>query len=619
MITIKSTFGAFGLASMVPAISMAQSELPNFVFMMAEDVAPHFVGLYNEGRGAQLPNLESMASEGIVFNNAYSCAPVSSAARSTLFTSCYAPRLGVSFHRKLQEVPMPEDQYMFPAYLRKAGYFTVNAAKTDYNCITDTTAWNIIRGKMGGWRKRTDKNQPFLFVKTNPVCHESCLHFTAQQMAERKTFHSPESANLLPMHPDTELFRYTYATFYDRIRKVDDELGEMIQMLKQDGLLDNTFIFYMGDNGGSLPGTKGYTLEPGLKVPLVVYVPRKWRDRLPVSVNSRVDGFVSFMDLGPTLLHLAGIEVPEGMDGTPFMGEDITQHKMNERDVVYGYGDRFDELYASNRTVRKGNLKYSRNFTPYHPKSLYALYRYKQLAFVEWKQMYEDGKLNEVQSRFFEPQGAEELYDLANDPYETNNLASLAEYKEDLQDMRKLLSQHMLDMNDLGIFPECIWFTEGNDGPVSYGVRSHDRLCAALDAANLQLLSFSKGKAKALKALKSQNPVIRYWALTACINWGEEAAALVPAIQKMQKKEKEPFVSSRAMVFLSRMKAADNPVKEFKTILKKARGTAECLNILNDMAYMKEQNPEWKWNVSADNVLYPNETTDWRLLYLNAE
>lgn len=446
----KSTISILSLATLAPTLAIAQETRPNFVFMMTEDVAPHFVGLYNEGKGAQLPNVESLAREGLIFNNAYSNAPVSSAARSTLITGCYGPRLGISFHRKLQEVAIPDNLHMFPAYLRQAGYFTANAAKTDYNCFTDNTAWDVIKGKLGEWRNRPDKKQPFLFVRTNAASHESCLHFNTQQMAERKTFHSPESANLLPMHPETDLFRYTYATFYDKMRKVDEELGKMVRMLREDGELDNTFIFYFGDNGGSLPGSKGYTSEVGLKVPLVVYVPKNFRHKLPVSINTRVNGFVSFIDFGPTLLHLAGIDVPKGMDGTPFLGEDISLEQMNARDEVFGYGDRFDELYAFNRTVRKGNFKYSRNFIPYHPKSLFAAYRYKQLAFMQWKEMYEAGELNHIQSSFFEPQGAEELYDLSKDPYETQNLAQRPEYAKEVKRMRSVLFNHMLDMNDLG-------------------------------------------------------------------------------------------------------------------------------------------------------------------------
>ncbi len=128
-----------------------------------------------------------------------------------------------------------------------------------------------------------------------------------------------------PIHPDTPLFRYTYATFYDCIMESDRELGKLINMLKEDGELDNTFIFYFGDNGGSLPGTKGYTNELGLNVPLVVYVPEKWRKLLPVKIGEHTKGFVSFVDLGPTIMHLAGIDIPQNIDGTPVLGKDISK------------------------------------------------------------------------------------------------------------------------------------------------------------------------------------------------------------------------------------------------------------------------------------------------------
>ena len=154
---------------------------------------------------------------------------------------------------------------------------------------------------------------PFFHVYTNAVTHEGKLQFKENALKEIPTHNDPASVTVHPYHPDTELFRYTYATFYDRIQDSDTALGKLIEMLENDDELDNTFVFYFGDNGGSLPGTKGYTTEGGLQVPLVVYVPRKWRDFLPVKVGQRADGFVSFMDLGPTLLHLAGISIPEGI------------------------------------------------------------------------------------------------------------------------------------------------------------------------------------------------------------------------------------------------------------------------------------------------------------------
>lgn len=596
----------------------APHERPNFVWFMAEDISKHYLSLYNDGKeGVATPNVEKLAAEGIVFNNAYCNAPVSSAARSTLITGCYAPRLGVSFHRKLQKMPMPEGLNMFPSYLRKAGYHTSNATKTDYNCFLDKTAWDVVEGKIGEWRNRPDKRKPFFHVYTNAVTHEGKLQFKKNAVKEVPVHNNPASVTIHPYHPDTELFRYTYATFYDRIQDSDTALGELIEMLKTDGELDNTFVFYFGDNGGSLPGTKGYTTEGGLQVPLVVYVPRKWREFLPVKVGQRVDGFVSFMDLGPTLLHLAGITVPEGIDGTPFLGEDISLKQLNDRDEVYGYGDRFDELYAFNRTVRKGRFKYSRNFQPYHSKSLYAFYRYKQAAFREWKELYVKGMLNEIQKRFFEPQGAEELYDLSVDPYETKNLATVPVYRSTLENLRILLKGKLLEENDLGFYPECVWLEQGSQNPTGFGKKKKDKIKIYSDIADLEMASFKDAKPAISKALNSSDPVERYWGATVCASFGGEAVSLYKELELLTV-DTQAFVRSRAIVALSRMGKV-NPVPLMKEALQIAGSGAESLLILNDITYLQESNLGVHFNLQESDILQKCSVTDWRLKYLSAK
>ena len=596
----------------------APHERPNFVWFMAEDISKHYLSLYNDGKeGVATPNVEKLAAEGIVFNNTYCNAPVSSAARSTLITGCYAPRLGVSFHRKLQKMPMPEGLNMFPSYLRKAGYHTSNATKTDYNCFLDKTAWDVVEGKIGEWRNRPDKRKPFFHVYTNAVTHEGKLQFKKNAVKEVPTHNNPASVTIHPYHPDTELFRYTYATFYDRIQDSDTALGELIEMLKTDGELDNTFVFYFGDNGGSLPGTKGYTTEGGLQVPLVVYVPRKWREFLPVKVGQRVDGFVSFMDLGPTLLHLAGITVPEGIDGTPFLGEDISLKQLNDRDEVYGYGDRFDELYAFNRTVRKGRFKYSRNFQPYHSKSLYALYRYKQAAFREWKELYAKGMLNEIQKRFFEPQGAEELYDLSVDPYETKNLVTVPTYRSTLENLRILLKGKLLEENDLGFYPECVWLEQGSQNPTGFGKKKKDKIKIYSDIADLEMASFKDAKPAISKALNSSDPVERYWGATVCASFGGEAVSLYKELELLTV-DTQAFVRSRAIVALSRMGKV-NPVPLMKEALQIAGSGAESLLILNDITYLQESNLGVHFNLQESDILQKCSGTDWRLKYLSAK
>lgn len=595
-----------------------QQERPNFVWFMAEDVSKHYLSLYNDGQfGAVTPNVERLANEGIVFNNAYCNAPVSSAARSTLITGCYAPRLGASLHRRLEQVPMPEGLNMFPSYLRKVGYHTSNASKTDYNCFMDKTAWDIANGEMGGWRNRPDKSKPFFHVRTNAMTHEGKLQFNKSAVMETPTVHLAAEVMIHPYHPDTELFRYTYATFYDRIQDSDKELGELMSMLQADKELDNTFIFYFGDNGGALPGTKGYTTETGLQVPLVVYVPKKWRDKLPVKVGTKANGFVSFMDLGPTLLHLAGIQIPKQMDGTPFLGMDISLQKLNARDEVYGYGDRFDELYAFNRTLRKGNFKYSRNFQPYHSKSLYAFYRYKQAAFREWQTMYERGELNATQSRFFEPQGAEELYDLSIDPYETRNLVNETAYSSKLKELRGLLKATMIKECDLGFFPECVWLEKGRQNPTSFGLANVSSIKRYSDIADLEMSSFEQGEAGIRGALKSSDPVERYWGATVCASLGEEAASLYPEL-KLLLNDSHAYVKSRAVVALGKVKRVE-PIALMKEALLAAKTGAESLLILNDITYLQDAGLEYHFTLESTDVPRKCNGVDWRLKYLRSK
>ncbi len=593
------------------------AERPNFVWYMTEDLSKHYLKLYNEdGSGAPSPNLEKMAQEGIIFDNAFSNAPVSSAARSTLITSCYGTRLGISLHRKSRLVNLPEGINMFPTYLRRAGYHTSNAAKTDYNCQTDKEAWDIINGKIGDWRKRKDKSQPFFHVRTNTVTHEGHLHFSLNDLKNKKTETNPNSVSIHPMHPDTPLFRYTYASFYDCIMESDRELGKLINMLKEDGELDNTFIFYFGDNGGSLPGTKGYTNELGLNVPLVVYVPEKWRKLLPVELGEHTKGFVSFVDLGPTIMHLAGIDIPQHIDGTPILGKDISKKDMDSKNTAYGYGDRFDELYAFNRTLRKGNIKYSRNFQPYHPKSLYAVYRYKQAAFREWFDMYNEGKLNDVQERFFMPQGSEELYDLSNDPFETENLINNPKYSEILIEMRNELKNKLVNDLDLGFIPECAWIEEGYKDPVKYAQSRKDDIKKYSDLIDLQMKPITQVKKEIRNAIASEDDVTRYWAATVCASYGKKADIFRKDLEKLLS-DNQAYVASRALAALNNFSRQDN-VTTVKRLLKQAKSGPESLSILNDAAYIKWKTGE-SFSISMSDISKPATSIEWRVDYLNGK
>lgn len=605
-----------GASSSVMALEKP-AKRPNFVWFMEEDVSKHYLRLYNpDGVGAVTPNVEKLAKEGILFSHAFCNAPVSSAARSTLFTGCYAPRVGMSWHRKLETVPMPDGLEMFPAYLKEAGYFTANSSKTDYNCIMPSGTWDKEKGKPDEWRNRPQKEMPFFFVRTNALSHESCLHFPLDAMAKKKTSYDPQQVKVAPFHPDTELFRYTYATFYDRIADTDAELGTLMQQLSDEEVLDDTFIFYFGDNGGSLPGTKGYTGELGLHVPLVVYIPKNWRDKLDLPVGGHVDGFVSFMDFAPTLLHLAGLDIPSEMDGTPFLREDLPLKMLNERKEAFGYGDRFDELYAFTRTVRRGNYKYSRNFVPYQPKGFYAFYRYKMEAFKEWRELYEKGQLSAVQRSFFEPQAPEALYDLENDPYELHNLAGEARFTSKLKELRTTLKAYMLDKNDLGLFPEPLWLPEGSNNPVAFGERNKQRLKRYSDITDLEFGTFKEAQKELQKALQSADPGERYWGATVCACFGNSAGSLKADVSRLLN-DTSAIVRSRAALFLAMI--GELQPESMQEILCSAKSEAEVLLILGDITYMKDCLKKTDFHIEASSFPFSAENIQWRLEYINSQ
>jgi arylsulfatase A-like enzyme len=610
---ILYSFGFFSFACASIAADKVKQERPNIVWFLTEDLSPHYLALFNNGKGAETPNVRQMAEHGLIYTNAYSNAPVSSAARTTLITGCYAPRFAGSFHRRLQPLVMPEGLNMFPTYLRQAGYYTCNAQKTDYNVQLDKGAWDEIKGELNTWRNRPDKSKPFFFQRSNILTHESKLFFDDNTYRNVKTKNDPDKVNVHPSLADTKLVRYTYATFYDRINDSDRELGELIEMLREENVLDNTFIFYFGDNGGSLPGTKGYTDDMGIHVPLVVYIPEKWRDKIGKEYGSVEADPVSFMDFAPTVLNLAGINIPRQMDGKPFLGRN-TSTKDN---VVFGYGDRFDELYAFNRSVRKGKYRYARNFFPYHTQSLFAFYRYKQTAFREWKDLYEADKLNPVQSSFFEPFGPEELYNLENDPYETRNLVHDPQYKSVVAELRGELNNYLINKADLGFFPETIILEEAMTNPATYGEKNKWRIKSFVEIANLQTTSFSNDTEKRLyKALRSTDPVVRWWGLTTCAYFSKQSSVLTAEVSKLLTDERS-FVRSRAMVLLS-MYGRKYAKEDILAVLDNAKTGAETLLILNDLTYMVENELIKPFELKMNEIREECQGVDWRLKYLNS-
>ena len=571
------------LAVGIPAAGLAADQ-PNFVWIVSEDNSKHYMKLFDED-GAPAPNIEQLARDGIVFDRAFSNAPVCSVARTTLATSCYAPRIGTQYHRKSQLATLPEGWHMFPFYLREAGYYTTNNAKKDYNAVEGTGVWDA-SSKKASWRKRPTKETPFFHMQSFAASHESSLHFSQDEIDPASLTTDPKTVKLAPYHPDTELFRYTYARYHDRMGVVDEFVGKIVGQLQEDGLLEDTFIFYFGDHGGVLPGSKGYIQERGLHIPLVVRVPEKWKHLIDMPRGSRVRGFVSFVDFGPTLLHLAGIPVPKHMDGRPFLGQGITLSEVNTRDETFGYADRFDEKYDLCRSLRKGRYKYLRNYQAFYPDALQNNYRYKMLAYQQWRTLYREGKLNAAQRQFFEPKPVETLYDVEADPHEINNLAGDSAHADVLADLRGRLQERVKGLPDLSFYPESYLVDHAMGNPVAFGCEHQAEIARLVDIADLSLLPFSDAKPKLMKALASAEPWERYWALIVCSCFGRDAKSFVPAA-KARCDDQELLVRVRAAEFLAIVGAAD-PRPTFYEVLNATESPVEALLTFNTVVFVND-------------------------------
>jgi len=588
MILRLLTSSIMALLISVSSHASDDEERPNFLWLITEDNSKHFLKLYSDW-GASMPAIEHLAKEGLVFNNAFSNSPVCSTARSTLATGLYGTALGTHNHRAYRQVSLPEQLKPFSALLSDAGYYTSNRVKTDYN-FTSRQTFND-SSKNASWRNR-ESGQPFFHIQTFGVTHEGKLHFKQAAIDANRTQHNPDNVQLPSVHPDTKEFRYTYARSLDNHRRADSQIASVIEQLKNDGELENTFIFYFSDHGGVLPGSKGYLNERGLSVPLVIRVPKNFRHLVHNDLqqqNTRVEGFVSFIDFAPTLLSLAGIETPESLHGTTFLSPTESLDMLNTRDTVFAQADRFDEKSDLVRSVRKGDFKYIRNYQPYYPESLDNNYRYRQIAFQQWRAMFLNDQLSKSQSQFFEVKTAEALYDLSQDPDETVNLVSDPKHQEKLAKMRHLLATWHRDHPDLGLIAESRLTARGMpDDLFSFGKEHSQRLQALLSIADLQLKPYKAARKNLIAALNSKDIDKQLRALVVATSFLPESRDLTASILQIANDTNSSLIKGRIAEFLA-LSGSANGKPLLLTAYNEASTDIERVELLNIATLLYEQ------------------------------
>jgi arylsulfatase A-like enzyme len=233
---------------------------------------------------------------------------------------------------------------------------------------------------------------------------------------------------------------------YDCVSHTDAEVGQILTRLKEDSLLENTIIFLFSDHGMRLPRHKQFIYEGGHKVPLIISGLDHMDQLQPGIVRQDL---VSGIDISATSLALADLEVPDEMEGQHLFSSNFTP-----RQYVIAAKDRCDYTIDRIRAVRTQKYGYLRNFMTDRP-YMQPQYRDGSNFMTLLHDMYDDGKLNDVQAAFWCPDRPdEELYDLENDPHETINLANNPNYTSILAEHREILNNWIDKTDDKGQYPE---------------------------------------------------------------------------------------------------------------------------------------------------------------------
>ncbi|MGX1927776.1 sulfatase family protein [Flagellimonas sp. 2504JD4-2] len=426
--------------------SVSTFEKPNILWLVVEDMGPYIPSFGDST--VVTPNLSKLASEGVRYTHMFSPSGVCAPSRAAIATGMYPTSIGASHMRThsytdvtglppYEAVPPPQVR-MFSELLRKEGYYCTNNSKNDYQFKAPVTAWDQ-NGKDGHWRNR-EPGQPFFSIFNFGVTHESGLF---EPYKKEAVIPKDTQFPIPPYLPDTEVVRNDLWKMYNNIALMDRQVGEILEQLEADGLMDSTIIFFYADHGGPLPRQKRLVYDSGLNVPMIVRYPDKSKAG---TINNQL---VSFIDFAPTVLTLAGQTPPGHLQGQAFVGD----HE--PRQYIHGAADRFDGVTDAIRAVRDQRFKYVRNYRPEQGRYLPNKYRERIPTMQELLRMRDQGQLNETQMLWFsESKPNEELYDCLNDPHEVNDLAQNPEYAQKLQELSTEMDRWLAEIGDQPNLPE---------------------------------------------------------------------------------------------------------------------------------------------------------------------
>ena len=422
---------------------------PNIVWIIVDDMSANFSS-FGE-KLIQTPHVDRLVAEGTKFGRCFVTAPVCSPCRSALITGMYQTSIGAHHHRSgrgVEKIVLPVGVEPVPKIFQRAGYYTTISSwtprdqalgKTDYNFQWDRSIYDG-----NDWTGRSAGQPFFAQIQLHGGKHREHQNWPEVARRELGSLTNRADVVLPPYYPRDAVLLDDWAAYLDTCRFTDKQVGQVVDRLTQEGLLENTVIFFMTDHGISHARGKQFLYDEGIHVPLVV--------RGPGIESGKVrNDLVEHIDLAATSLGLAGIPIPTAMQS-----KDVFAKGYSPREAVFSARDRCDETVDHIRSVRTQGFKYIRNFLPQRPHLQPNRYKDHKPIVQKLRELHQQRQLDPVmESLLFAPaRPGEELYDLVADSHEIKNLADDPAYSETLTELRTRLERWMDETNDHGRKPE---------------------------------------------------------------------------------------------------------------------------------------------------------------------
>ncbi len=413
-----------GTALAVPNQLPAADSRPNFIVFVADDAAWNDIGCYGN-LAVRTPNLDRLARQGMRFTQAMLTTSSCSPSRCSILTGRYPHATGA----EQLHWPLPAGQVTFVELLRRHGYWTCSAGKWHLGPAAVKKFDRVIRGvKNNPWLRalrQRPRGKPFFLWAAFVDPHRP------YQPGAVDPPHKPEEVVVPPFLPDVPEVRRDLALYYDEISRMDQHIGQVLEELQRQGVAEETFVLFISDNGRPFPRCKTTLYHSGIKTPWIVRYPKLVR---PGSVTGSL---VSAVDIAPTILELAGVPVPETVQGRSFVpvlkdpGATIRRCAFAEQN--------WHDFTAHRRAVYDGRYKYIWNAYPELPMTPPAD-AVASPTYQAMLRLHARGKLRPEQATCFrKPSPREELYDTQADPYEMHNLAGDPRYRQVLKRLRREL------------------------------------------------------------------------------------------------------------------------------------------------------------------------------------